>query len=115
LHAQRLVPDSCASIQSAVSSDKEWKLVTAVVDTDQDRVQCFSRDGIPKSSPSESGTSISILVPVRLFVNIVRKHFPSFSLSPRFGPILGRFKRYQSLASFGRIFCTLQTVVRYDV
>lgn len=77
LHAQRLVPDSCASIQSAVPTDSEWKLVTAVVDTDLDRVQCFSRDGIPKSSPNESGTSISVLVPVRAYVYFIKKLIPS--------------------------------------
>ena len=79
LHAQRLVPDSCASIQSAISCDNEWKVVTAVVDTDMDKVQCFSRDGIPKSSPTESGTSISILVPVRALVRCL-KHLVWVSL-----------------------------------
>jgi Histidine kinase-, DNA gyrase B-, and HSP90-like ATPase len=67
LHAQRLVPDSCASIQSATSEDTQWNVVLAVVDTASDTVRCFPRDGTSKSNPSESGTAISILVPVRSF------------------------------------------------
>jgi hypothetical protein len=67
LHAQRLVPDSCASIQSATCTAKEWTVVTAVVDTASDTVRCFPRNAIPKSSPTESGTAISILVPVSFF------------------------------------------------
>jgi Histidine kinase-, DNA gyrase B-, and HSP90-like ATPase len=64
LHAQRLVPNSCASIQSATSSDQEWKVVTVVVDTASDAVRCFPRRSIPKHLPTESGTAVSILVPV---------------------------------------------------
>ena len=64
LHAQRLVPDSCASIQSATSEDHEWKVVSVVVDTASDIVRCLPRTGIPKSTPSQSGTAVSILVPV---------------------------------------------------
>ena len=64
LHAQRLVPDSCASIQSATTTDCEWKVVSVVVDTASDTVRCFPRTDIPKSTPTESGTAVSILVPV---------------------------------------------------
>jgi Histidine kinase-, DNA gyrase B-, and HSP90-like ATPase len=109
LHAQRLVPDSCASIQSAVPADREWKLVTAVVDTDLDRIQCFPRDGIPKSNPTESGTSISILVPVRILANYLKANSVVHLYSCPRGMIfmIGRFKRYHSMASFGGVFCTL--------
>jgi DNA topoisomerase VI subunit B len=64
LHAQRLVPNSCASIQSALASDKKWKVAAAIVDTSSDAVKCFPRDSISKRSATESGTSVSILVPV---------------------------------------------------
>jgi hypothetical protein len=66
LHAQRLVPDSCASIQSAVETDKEWTAVTAVVDTASDTVRCFPRKSFAKTHDNESGTAISVLVPVRM-------------------------------------------------
>jgi hypothetical protein len=62
LHAQRLVPDSSACIKSATSSHPQWTQVMCVVDTD--RVQCIRRDYLPKSVQEESGTSISVLVPV---------------------------------------------------
>jgi hypothetical protein len=68
LHAQRLVPDSCASIQSAVPSDREWTVVAAVVDTASDTVRCFPRESLAKNCPTESGTAISVLVPVRCSV-----------------------------------------------
>ena len=64
LHAQRLVPGSCALIQSARATDSTWTVVTAVVDAEHDVVQCLDRPSLPKSFPGESGTSISILVPV---------------------------------------------------
>jgi hypothetical protein len=65
LHAQRLVPDACASIQSAITTDSEWTVVSVVVDTASDTVRCFPRKSLPKSTPTESGTAVSILVPVR--------------------------------------------------
>jgi DNA topoisomerase VI subunit B len=79
LHAQRLVPNSCASIRSATAEQREWTRVLAVVDADHDSVRCIlhhddkdeagreneSPKKIPKEFPEESGTSISILVPVR--------------------------------------------------
>lgn len=67
LHAQRLVLDSCASIQSAVPTDKEWTVVTAVVDTASDTVRCLPRESLKKGVAAESGTAISILVPVRTY------------------------------------------------
>lgn len=68
LHAQRLVPNSCAFIQSAQATDAVWNVVTAVVDADRDVVQCLPRPSLAKSFPEESGTAISILVPVRFFL-----------------------------------------------
>ena len=64
LHAQRLVPDSCASIQSATINHRVWKVFSVVVDTASDTVRCFSRADVSKSKPTESGTAVSILVPV---------------------------------------------------
>ncbi len=64
LHAQRLVPGSCASIQSARSMDKEWKVFSIVVDTANDKVRCFPGKCLRKSTPTESGTAVSVLVPV---------------------------------------------------
>ena len=81
LHAQRLVPDSCAFIQSARSTDPTWSVVTAVVDADQDVVQCVDRPSLPKSFPSESGTSISILVPVCLRLCLADVKFGAFGKS----------------------------------
>jgi Histidine kinase-, DNA gyrase B-, and HSP90-like ATPase len=63
LHTQRLVPDSCAIIRSATAEQPEWKQVTCVVSTD--RVNGVQSSTVPKCQPGESGTTISILVPVR--------------------------------------------------
>jgi hypothetical protein len=71
LHAQRLVPNSCASIRSATCQDTHWKQVVCIVDMERDSVRCIFEDSAAsmksvdaKSFKSESGTSISILVPV---------------------------------------------------
>lgn len=70
LHAQRLVPNSCASIRSATSEDGHWKTVVCIVDMARDSVRCIFEDNLDsrsvdtKSFESESGTSISVLVPV---------------------------------------------------
>lgn len=65
LHAQRLVPDSCASIQSATMLDAQWAVVAAVVDMASDAVRCLPRPSLAKGYAQESGTAISVLVPVR--------------------------------------------------
>jgi DNA topoisomerase VI subunit B len=65
LHAQRLVPASCASIQSATRHDKDWNVVQAVVETELDSIRCVPISRLPKSSPKESGTCIGVLLPVR--------------------------------------------------
>jgi hypothetical protein len=75
LHAQRLVPDSCASIQSATRHHLDWTVVQAVVETDLDTIRCLPSPRLPKSAPHESGTSIGVLLPVRLSPYFVSKSF----------------------------------------
>ena len=65
LHAQRLVPNSTASISSATKASTCFQTADYVVDTEGDCVKCIPKDETPKSRPNESGTSISVLVPVR--------------------------------------------------
>jgi hypothetical protein len=64
LHAQRLVPNSCATIQSATADSAHYEFVTSVVDTEGDSVRCIRRQQLPKSFADESGTAVSVLVPV---------------------------------------------------
>jgi hypothetical protein len=66
LHAQRLVPDSCASITSATASSIQWTRASYVVDTEGDTVRCVKKEHLPKKRRDESGTAISLLVPVRI-------------------------------------------------
>eukprot|EP00978_Attheya_sp_CCMP212_P012851 scaffold32099_cov50-Attheya_sp.AAC.10 len=63
LHAQRLVPDSCASITSATASSIQWTRASYVVDTEGDTVRCVKKEHLPKKRRDESGTAISLLVP----------------------------------------------------
>lgn len=74
LHAQRLVPGSCTLIKSATRNQTHWTEVTCVVDTD--RVVCIRRDVLPKVASDDSGTSISILVPVRVYFQILDLFLP---------------------------------------
>lgn len=69
LHAQRLVPNSCASIQSAVRTNSHWTTMLVVVDANSDKVRCIPQERQKKGSPAESGTSVSILVPVSILVD----------------------------------------------
>ena len=66
LHAQRLVSNSCASITSATSSAKHWTRASFVVDTEGDSVVCVKKEILPKHQPKESGTAVSLLVPVSI-------------------------------------------------
>ena len=66
LHAQRLVPNSCASITSATATAKHWTRASFVVDTEGDSVVCVKKEILPKHQPKESGTAVSLLVPVSL-------------------------------------------------
>lgn len=68
LHAQRLVPGSCALIRSATLDKSEWSTVKCVVDTDGDSIECSPCAPVPKSCENESGTSVSLLVPVRISI-----------------------------------------------
>lgn len=65
LHSQRLVPDSCASITSATFDAEHYVRASYVVDKDQDSVKCVQQELRPKSRPNESGTTVSVLLPVR--------------------------------------------------
>jgi hypothetical protein len=66
LHAQRLVPNSCATIKSATADAAHYDFVTCIVDTEGDLVRCIRRQQLPKSFAGESGTAVSVLVPVSL-------------------------------------------------
>lgn len=69
LHAQRLVPNSRACITSATEMDTHFTRAQYVVDTEGDSVRCVERTLIPKvASPDESGTSVSLLIPVSILV-----------------------------------------------
>lgn len=67
LHAQRLVPGSCAVIRSATAQQNEWTTFQCVVDADQDKIQCTTRISghQPKDFATQSGTCVSLLVRVR--------------------------------------------------
>ncbi len=66
LHAQRLVPNSCASITSSTSKQNVWTVAKFVVDTERDVVVCVDKKlkEKKKDSCSDSGTAVSLLVPV---------------------------------------------------
>jgi len=67
LHAQRLIPESCASITSATTESLQFTRASYVVDTDGDSVLCVKQEQLPKNSPEESGTAVSLLVPVSVW------------------------------------------------
>jgi Histidine kinase-, DNA gyrase B-, and HSP90-like ATPase len=117
LHAQRLVPDSCASIQSAVSSDKEWTVMTAVVDTASDAVRCFPRESLAKGCATESGTAISILVPVRCSLIFLWSESNPYLINsfPSFRLFVGWTKCHDGVASASRVLCSFQTVTGHDM
>lgn len=66
LHAQRLVPKSCASITSATRDSKHFMRAKFVVDATNDQVKCVEEKEAPKSNRNESGTAVSLLLPVSL-------------------------------------------------
>ena len=55
LHAQRLVPNSCALIKSATPSAKVWTKEKFVVDTINDRIISVEEETLSKNT-NESGT-----------------------------------------------------------
>lgn len=123
LHAQRLVADSCASIQSATSDDDAYSVATVVVDTQHDAVRCLLQPSVNKNHPDESGTAISLLLPVRTFFIKKAKNKQTFATHnflflylwnhSCYG--LGRRHCCPSLAATSRILCPLYVVVRIAV
>ena len=73
LHAQRLVPNSCASITSATVESTHFTKAQYVVDAEGDSVRCVEQSLLPKTDPEESGTSVSLLVPVSTFIYSTRR------------------------------------------
>lgn len=71
LHAQRLVPGSYSCITSATQESKTFTRALYIVDTAGDKVECHREEEVPKTTPKESGTCVSVLVPVREFDNLV--------------------------------------------
>lgn len=66
LHAQRLVGPSCAVITSATPCQKTWTRAKYVVDAENDDILCvFKEETKKENSPTESGTAVSLLLPVR--------------------------------------------------
>jgi Histidine kinase-, DNA gyrase B-, and HSP90-like ATPase len=64
LHAQRLIPNSYACITSTVAGSNDRTRALFVVDTAGDTVECRHEERIAKRDPRESGTCVSLLVPV---------------------------------------------------
>lgn len=73
LHAQRLVPNSSTSITSATLSSSKWTRANFIIDTNKDAVVCIKKESLKKrKGKKESGTAVSLLVPVRVSVNLLR-------------------------------------------
>ena len=66
LHAQRLIPHSCACITSATKDKQVFTRAFFVVDTKGDSVKCQKIEEIQKTNKDESGTCVSVLVPVSI-------------------------------------------------
>lgn len=64
LHAQRLVSNSYSCITSATKDQNNYSRAFYVVDTNGDSVICKKTEELPKPSEGESGTCVSVLVPV---------------------------------------------------
>lgn len=64
LHAQRLVSNSYCCITSATKEQKSYTRAFFVVDTDGNSVVCKKVERLEKPSSDESGTCVSVLVPV---------------------------------------------------
>ena len=65
VHAQRLVPGSTTTIVSATKEAGVFLEAEFVVDTEQDIIRCVNRRHHDKSTRDESGTTVSLLLPVR--------------------------------------------------
>lgn len=65
LHAQRLVPDSCTSITSSTLDQQTWTVAKFVVDAAKDTIVCVEKKSHgKKNGVNESGTAVSLLLPV---------------------------------------------------
>jgi anti-sigma regulatory factor (Ser/Thr protein kinase) len=64
LHAQRLVSNSYCCITSATEDKEHYTRAFYVVDTNGNSVVCQKEEEFPKPSENESGTCVSVLVPV---------------------------------------------------
>jgi hypothetical protein len=64
LHAQRLVPNSCAVITSTVRGSSSITRAKFVVDMARDSVICVEKSNTEKENTESSGTSITLLLPV---------------------------------------------------
>lgn len=71
LHAQRLVPNSCVIIQSTVQNSALLTKFKFVVDTERDSVVCVHRENCVKKEKSDSGTSVSLLLPVSGMISLL--------------------------------------------
>lgn len=68
LHAQRLVANSCAMITSATAAHSVWTRAKYVVDADNDDIVCVFKETLEKNSATESGTAVSVLLPVSVLI-----------------------------------------------
>ena len=65
VHGQRLVPRSSACITSATRDATHFTRAFYIVDTHNDSVTCHKQEHIQKTNATESGTCVSLMVPVR--------------------------------------------------
>jgi hypothetical protein len=68
LHAQRLVSNSYSCITSATKDQPTYTRAFYVVDSNKDSVVCIKTEALEKPSQGESGTCVSLLVPVSLLL-----------------------------------------------
>ena len=64
LHAQSMIENSYALISSTTCSCTKWNKVKYIVDEENDVIQCIEKTVMAKL-PGQSGTSVSMLIPVR--------------------------------------------------
>lgn len=80
LHAQRLVSNSYCCITSATKEQKSYTRAFFVVDTDGNSVVCKKVERLEKPSSDESGTCVSVLVPVSPTNSFVTAYTMSYFL-----------------------------------
>ena len=69
LHAQRIIPHKTC-ITSATKNLQYLTRAYYIVDTDGDSIICDRTETIPKTKHDESGTCVSLLVPVRVRIRL---------------------------------------------